>query len=123
MATLELLHSSLRRFLLALALLPLLGSAQTTTATATLQGTIVDTVGGSVAGATIIATNQNTMARRRAASGPAGQYTLRLITSCLAPATLVITAICGSVAGYLWYRVMCWSFRLMRLLPDVSAAR
>src|SRR4051794_2926509 len=81
MATLELLHCSLPRFLLALALLPVLGSAQTTTATATLQGTILDTVGGSVAGATITATNQNTMARRSAVSGPAGQYTLRGLPS------------------------------------------
>jgi hypothetical protein len=36
------------------------------------------------------------------------------------PATLVITAICGSVAGYLWYRVMRWSFQLMRLLPKMD---
>ena len=33
------------------------------------------------------------------------------------PGTLVITAICGTVAGLLWYRVMRWCFRLMRLLP------
>jgi hypothetical protein len=40
------------------------------------------------------------------------------------PSTLVITAICGSVAGYLWYRIMSWCFRLMRLLPaGPSAAR
>ena len=41
--------------------------------------------------------------------------------------TLAITAICGLVAGYVWYRVMCWCFRLMRLLPNAgtgpSAAR
>ena len=37
------------------------------------------------------------------------------------PATLFITAICGSVAGYLWYRIMRWCFRLMRLLPDIGA--
>jgi hypothetical protein len=33
------------------------------------------------------------------------------------PNTLVITAICGSVAGYLWYRIMSWCLRRMRLLP------
>ena len=39
--------------------------------------------------------------------------------------TLIITAICGSVAGYLWYRIMSWCFRRMRLLPRIapSAAR
>ncbi len=36
------------------------------------------------------------------------------------PNTLIITAICGSVAGYLWYRIMSWSFRRMRLLPNTS---
>lgn len=36
------------------------------------------------------------------------------------PNTLLITAICGSVAGYLWYRIMCWCFRRMRLLPNAG---
>ena len=35
--------------------------------------------------------------------------------------TLAITVICGSVAAYLWYRIMCWCFRLMRLLPNTGA--
>jgi hypothetical protein len=43
------------------------------------------------------------------------------------PGTLGITAICATVAGLLWYRIMRWCFRLMRLLPDIgpdpSAAR
>lgn len=33
------------------------------------------------------------------------------------PAVIAILAISGSLAGYLWYRGMRWSFRLMRLLP------
>ena len=37
------------------------------------------------------------------------------------PANIIILAVCGSIAGYLWYRIMRWCFRLMRLLP--SAAR
>src|SRR5690349_21335964 len=57
------------------------GSAQTTTATATLQGTVLDAIGGTVAGATITATNENTRAQRSAVSGPAGQYTLRGLPS------------------------------------------
>ena len=39
----------------------------------------------------------------------------------LDPATLAITSACGLVWGYLWYRTMCWCFRIMRLLPDMSA--
>jgi len=43
------------------------------------------------------------------------------------PRTLAITAICAFVTGSLWYRIMRWCFRLMRLLPgigtDPSAAR
>ena len=39
------------------------------------------------------------------------------------PGTLVVTAFCGSVAGWLWYRVMCWCFRLMRLLPAARSQR
>ena len=43
------------------------------------------------------------------------------------PSTLAITAICAVVAGVLWYRIMRWCFRRMRLLPAVgtgpSAAR
>jgi hypothetical protein len=37
------------------------------------------------------------------------------------PANIIILAVCGSVAGYLWYRMMRWCFRRMRLLPDDSA--
>lgn len=37
------------------------------------------------------------------------------------PSTLVITAICGSAAGWLWYRIMRWCFRRMRLLPNIGA--
>jgi membrane associated rhomboid family serine protease len=41
------------------------------------------------------------------------------------PSTVLITAICGSVAGGLWYCIMSWCFRRMRLLPAArpSAAR
>jgi len=39
------------------------------------------------------------------------------------PNTLGITAICAIVAGWLWYRIMRWCFRLMRLLPQPRAAR
>ena len=34
------------------------------------------------------------------------------------PANIIILAVCGSVAGYLWYRIMRWCFRRMHLLPD-----
>jgi divalent metal cation (Fe/Co/Zn/Cd) transporter len=37
------------------------------------------------------------------------------------PGTLGITAICALVAGWLWYRIMRWCFRQMRLLPDMGA--
>ena len=39
----------------------------------------------------------------------------------LDPATLAITAACDLVFGYLWYCTMSWCFRVMRLLPDMSA--
>ena len=42
---------------------------------------MLDAIGGTVAGATITATNQNTRAQRSAVSGPAGQYTLRGLPS------------------------------------------
>ena len=38
------------------------------------------------------------------------------------PRTLAITAACALAAGWLWYRIMRWCFRQMRLLP-VGAAR
>jgi len=40
------------------------------------------------------------------------------------PRTLAITAACALAAGWLWYRIMRWCFRQMRLLPrvDPSAA-
>ena len=37
------------------------------------------------------------------------------------PANIIIWAVCGSIAGYLWYRGMRWCFRRMHLLPDNSA--
>jgi hypothetical protein len=32
-------------------------------------------------------------------------------------ANIIILAICGSLAGYAWYRVMRWQFRRKGLLP------
>lgn len=38
-------------------------------------------------------------------------------------ASLVILGVCAAIAGYVWYRLMRWSFRLMLLLPyDEPAA-
>ena len=37
------------------------------------------------------------------------------------PAGIVILAVCGSIAGYFWYRIMRWCFRRMRLLPENDA--
>ena len=34
-----------------------------------------------------------------------------------APANIIIMTVCGGIAGYLWYRLMCWSFRRMGMLP------
>jgi glycopeptide antibiotics resistance protein len=34
------------------------------------------------------------------------------------PANTIILAVCGAIAGYVWYRVMRWSFLRMRLLPQ-----
>ena len=39
----------------------------------------------------------------------------------LQPSTLVITAGCAAAVGWLWYRIMCWCFRRMRLLPNIGA--
>jgi hypothetical protein len=36
------------------------------------------------------------------------------------PDTLAITAVCALVAGYFWFRIMRWCFRLMRLLPNTA---
>ena len=33
------------------------------------------------------------------------------------PANMIILAVCGSVAGYLWYRIMRWCFQRINLLP------
>jgi hypothetical protein len=33
---------------------------------------------------------------------------------------IIIPAICGSLAGYLWYRVMRWQFRRRGMLPSVE---
>jgi glycopeptide antibiotics resistance protein len=30
---------------------------------------------------------------------------------------IIILAVCGAIAGYVWYRVMRWFFRRMSLLP------
>src|SRR3954447_4252454 len=75
------LHSFVVRILLLLALLPLLVSAQSTTATATLQGTILDSTGAAVPGANVAATNLNTRAQRTATTKAAGHYTPRGIAS------------------------------------------
>jgi UDP-N-acetylmuramyl pentapeptide phosphotransferase/UDP-N-acetylglucosamine-1-phosphate transferase len=32
------------------------------------------------------------------------------------PANIIILTICGAVAGYFWYRLMCWQFRRMGML-------
>lgn len=37
------------------------------------------------------------------------------------PANIIILAVCGSVAGYLWYRIMRWCFQRMKMLPNNSA--
>jgi glycopeptide antibiotics resistance protein len=37
------------------------------------------------------------------------------------PANIIILAVCGSIAGYLWYRIMRWCFRRMHQLPDNGA--
>ena len=34
-----------------------------------------------------------------------------------AAANIIILTICGSLVGYLWYRLMCWLFRRMGMLP------
>lgn len=33
------------------------------------------------------------------------------------PAYIILLAVCGSLGGYLWYLMMHWAFRHMRLLP------
>jgi hypothetical protein len=33
------------------------------------------------------------------------------------PANVIILAVCGSIAGYAWYRIMRWQFRRSGLLP------
>ena len=37
------------------------------------------------------------------------------------PANIILLAVCGSVAGYFWYRAMCWCFRRINLLRDNGA--
>jgi hypothetical protein len=32
-------------------------------------------------------------------------------------ANFIILTICGSAAGYFWFRLMCWQFRRMGMLP------
>jgi hypothetical protein len=32
-------------------------------------------------------------------------------------ASIAILAVCAAIAGYLWYRLMRWSFQRMKLLP------
>lgn len=33
------------------------------------------------------------------------------------PAYLILLAVCGGLGGYLWYLMMHWAFRHMRLMP------
>ena len=33
------------------------------------------------------------------------------------PAHIILLAVCGTIAGYLWYLGMRWMFRTMHLLP------
>ena len=33
-------------------------------------------------------------------------------------ANVIILALCGSIAGYLWYRIMRWCFQRMKMLPN-----
>ena len=37
-------------------------------------------------------------------------------------ANVIILAICGSVAGYLWFCAMRWQFRRMGMLPRESSS-
>jgi hypothetical protein len=37
------------------------------------------------------------------------------------PANIIILAVCGSVAGYFWYRIMRWFFQRMKMLPNNGA--
>jgi UDP-N-acetylmuramyl pentapeptide phosphotransferase/UDP-N-acetylglucosamine-1-phosphate transferase len=39
-----------------------------------------------------------------------------------APVNVVILTICGAVAGYLWYRLMCWQFRRLGLAAPASSS-
>jgi UDP-N-acetylmuramyl pentapeptide phosphotransferase/UDP-N-acetylglucosamine-1-phosphate transferase len=39
-----------------------------------------------------------------------------------AAVNIIILTICGAVAGYLWYRLMCWRFRRMSMLSDESSS-
>ena len=57
--------------------LPLLASAQSTSATGTLQGTVTDPTGAAVPAAKISARNEDTRATRNTATDAAGQFTLR----------------------------------------------
>jgi hypothetical protein len=43
---------------------------------------------------------------------------MMLSSSSLDAVGMTILIVCAAVAGYGWYRVMCWSFRRMALLPD-----
>ena len=43
---------------------------------------------------------------------------MMLSSSSLDAVGMTILIVCAAMAGYGWYRVMCWSFRRMMLLPD-----
>lgn len=38
-------------------------------------------------------------------------------TGAYSSANLVVLTVLGTVAGYLWYRAMCWQFERMGMLP------
>ena len=43
---------------------------------------------------------------------------MMLSSGSLDAVSVTILIVCAAMAGYGWYRVMCWSFRRMMLLPD-----
>jgi hypothetical protein len=40
-----------------------------------------------------------------------------------AAANIIILTICGAIAGYLWYRAMCWQFRRVGMLSHEGSSR
>jgi hypothetical protein len=43
---------------------------------------------------------------------------MMLSSGSLDAVSVAILIVCASLAGYVWYRMMCWSFRRMMLLSD-----